>query len=213
MTAATPLHIVILAMVSVVLVLVTERRASALEWIFKPLASLCFVALAVVAGALESAYGQILLLGLVLCLAGDAFLIASGDRTFLLGLGSFLLGHLAYAVAFFQLPHSAAGFWVSVPPVLVLAVGSLRWLWPHVAGPMKGPVAAYVVVICSMLLMAGSTWGSSPALWILVGAWGFAISDLAVARNQFVAPGFGNRVWGLPLYFASQLLLAWSIQA
>ncbi len=213
MPAITPVQLVVLATLSVVLVLFSERRQPALEWIFKPLASLCFVALALVAGALESVYGQILLLGLVLCLAGDVFLIASGDRTFLLGLGSFLLGHLAYAAAFFQLPWSPVGLWVSIPPVLVLAVASLRWLWPHVAKPMKGPVVAYVAVICGMLLMAGTTWGSSPAMAIVIGAWGFAVSDLAVARNQFVAPGFGNRLWGLPLYFGAQLLLAWSVQA
>jgi hypothetical protein len=31
-----------------------------------------------------------------------------------------------------------------------------------------------------------------------------------VARDQFVAPGYKNRLWGLPLYFGSQMLLAWS---
>ena len=39
----------------------------------------------------------------------------------------------------------------------------------------------------------------------------FALSDLAVARNQFVAPGPANGLWGTPLYFVSQLLLAASI--
>lgn len=213
MPVITPVPLTALTAISVALVLFSERRAPVLEWIFKPLASLGFVALALTVGALESAYGQILLLGLLLCLAGDVFLIASGDRAFLLGLGSFLLGHLAYAAAFFQLSQNPVGLWASVPPVVVLAVTSLRWLRPHVATEMKGPVVAYVVVICCMLLMAGTTWGSSPAPAIIIGAWGFAVSDLAVARNQFVAPGFGNRLWGLPLYFGAQLLLAWSVQA
>ena len=46
---------------------------------------------------------------------------------------------------------------------------------------------------------------------VLAGAWGFAISDLAVARDQFVTPGYQNRLWGLPLYFGSQMLLAYSV--
>jgi hypothetical protein len=36
-------------------------------------------------------------------------------------------------------------------------------------------------------------------------------SDVAVARDRFVAPSVGNRLWGLPLYFVAQLLLAWTV--
>jgi uncharacterized membrane protein YhhN len=50
-----------------------------------------------------------------------------------------------------------------------------------------------------------------PSLPILIGALAFFLSDLSVARNRFVAPGFVNRLWGLPLYYAAQLLLASSI--
>jgi hypothetical protein len=31
---------------------------------------------------------------------------------------------------------------------------------------------------------------------------------MAVARNRFVAPGVVNRMWGLPLYYLAQVLLA-----
>jgi uncharacterized membrane protein YhhN len=48
--------------------------------------------------------------------------------------------------------------------------------------------------------------GRPLALW--VGALLFYVSDLAVARNRFVAPGFANRAWGLPAYYAGQMLLA-----
>jgi uncharacterized membrane protein YhhN len=63
-------------------------------WLFKPLASACFITLAVQAGALESGYGHFLLAGLVLCMGGDVFLIPDHPTSFLLGLASFLLGHL-----------------------------------------------------------------------------------------------------------------------
>ena len=36
----------------------------------------------------------------------------------------------------------------------------------------------------------------------------FFVSDLAVAREQFVSEGFVNKTWGLPLYYAAQLLFA-----
>jgi len=43
------------------------------------------------------------------------------------------------------------------------------------------------------------------------GAVLFFASDLAVARDKFVAKGFVNRAWGLPVYYAGQLLIAWSL--
>ena len=188
----------------------SEQRQPRLEWLFKPLASLCFIALALQAGALDSAFGQWLLVGLILCMAGDVLLIPVNDRCFLAGLGSFLAGHLLYSVAFLQLPVNTSTMLMGLVPALLLAVFSLRWLWPHVPRPMQYPVLAYIAVICSMLLLAGGTLGSGPGIFILVGAWGFAISDLAVARNQFVARGMINRYWGIPLYFSSQMLLAYS---
>jgi uncharacterized membrane protein YhhN len=188
--------------------LVSERRAPRLEWVFKPLASACFVALALQAGALESQYGQLLLAGLVLCLLGDLLLIPVSNVSFTAGLGSFLLGHLCYALAFLQLADHPTFQPLSLIPVGMLGALSLRWLWPQLPTRMKLPVVAYVLVICAMLVAAASALTSKPGIWILVGAWGFAISDLSVARNQFVSPGFINRLWGIPLYFASQLMLA-----
>ena len=51
-----------------------------------------------------------------------------------------------------------------------------------------------------------------PALTeIPLGAVAFFLSDLAVARDRFVAKGWVNRVWGLPLYYFGQVLLATSV--
>ncbi|NNF09333.1 MAG: lysoplasmalogenase, partial [Acidimicrobiia bacterium] len=48
---------------------------------------------------------------------------------------------------------------------------------------------------------------------IPAGASLFIASDIAVARNTFVAPGYANKLWGLPLYYGGQLLLAWAAGA
>ena len=180
------------------------------RWLFKPLAAACFIALALQSGALHSDYGRWLLAGLVLCWFGDVLLIPASDRFFLAGLGSFLSGHLLYAVSFLHLATNHWALLISVLPAGLLLTLSLRWLWPHVGSDMRLPVTAYMLVISAMLLTAGASWGTVAAPWIIVGAWGFAVSDLAVARNQFVAPGYGNRLWGLPLYFGSQMLLAYT---
>jgi uncharacterized membrane protein YhhN len=178
------------------------------RYLFKPLAALAFVWLAISAGATESSYGQWLLGGLLLCLLGDLLLMPDSPAGFLAGLLAFLCGHLLYGIAFLQLPHNTTALALSGVPALLLAAAALRWLWPHVEKPMKLPVALYTAVITAMLLCASVTWGQAGALLIIAGAWGFAISDLAVARRQFIDPGPANALWGTPLYFLSQMLLA-----
>ncbi len=46
-------------------------------------------------------YFFILMIGLAFCLGGDVFLALPQQRMFLLGLVSFLLGHVCYVICFF----------------------------------------------------------------------------------------------------------------
>ena len=181
------------------------------RYLFKPLAALAFVWLALALGALESTYGGWLLAGLLCCMLGDLLLMPDSERCFLGGLVAFLCGHLLYAVAFWQLPHSLTGVAATALPALVLLVFVGRWLLPRVPAQMKIPVTLYTLVITGMLLCAGLTAAQPAALLIIGGAWGFAVSDLAVARRQFVQPSRWNGLWGTPLYFFSQMLLAASV--
>jgi uncharacterized membrane protein YhhN len=200
---------------AVAALLVAERHGSrAGVWWAKPIASSAFVAAAIAAGALETAYGTAILAGLCLSWLGDVLLIPS-DRpsVFLCGMGSFLLGHVAYAVAFVERGVSTGAL---LPLGLMMTAGAvlaLTWLRPHLAGEMKLAVPAYVTVISIMVVSAIATHWASANVWIALGAVGFTISDVAVARDRFISPGFVNRAWGLPLYYAAQLALAWSIVA
>lgn len=162
-------------------------------------ASLGFVGLALSLGV-DTPSDRLLLAALLLSLLGDALLISGAKPMFLAGLGAFLLAHVAYAAAF--LGRAALPLW-PLPPLAVGVWLTLRWLWPHL-GSMKGAVVAYCAVIAVMVAAAMGV--SSGA--VRVGAVLFFLSDLLVARDRFVAPGFGNRLVGLPLYYAAQLLLA-----
>ena len=204
-----PVSLMTLAVVA--LVVSDWRHWRPARYLFKPLAALAFVWAALSLGVLESSYGHWLLAGLLACLLGDLLLMFETDQFFRAGLFAFLTGHLLYAVAFLQLPISGAGLTFSLVPVALLLAGTLSWLMPHLDTAMRGPVVAYVLVIGSMLVTAGSTLGSAPATLILLGAWGFACSDLAVARRQFVVASPINGLWGTPLYFGSQMLLACSV--
>jgi uncharacterized membrane protein YhhN len=71
-------------------------------------------------------------------------------------------------------------------------------------------VRVYFVVIGVMAVLAcGVTAGGGPLL-IVAGALAFTASDVSVARDRFVKHEFLNRAWGLPLYYAAQVLLALS---
>ena len=76
---------------------------------------------------------------------------------------------------------------------------------------MRRAVALYASVISIMLAFAVGTVVARFDPRILAGALLFYLSDLLVARQRFVAPGLVNRVVGLPLYYAGQVLLAWSV--
>ena len=149
------------------------------------------------------------MVALVLSWMGDLLLTFTSRQAFLGGLVAFLLGHVAYSVAFGRLGVDPIAGAASAVVVAIIAVFVWRWLAPHV-GDMAAPVVAYVVVISVMVTLAFGSFGDGATLLIPVGATLFFVSDLFVARDKFVAPGTVNRVWGLPLYYGAQILLALS---
>ena len=203
---------ILLTIVAVALLLHAESRGSrAGIWAWKPIASTGFVATALAAGATSTTYGTWVLAALVLSWWGDVLLIPRASRIFLLGIGSFLLGHLAFAGGFLSRGVAPLALVVTAALLVVPARQTLRWLAPHVPGDLRVPVRAYVVVICAMVACAVATYVRAGNGWLLVGALMFMVSDLAVARERFVDDGFVNKTWGLPLYYGGQLLLAASV--
>ncbi len=174
----------------------------------KPLASLGFIVLALVLGAWKTHYGMTLLGGFIFAMAGDLLLIPKSENFFKAGVAAFLLGHVFYLMAFVRVGLDAMALIIAVSCLLVVQRIVLRWLMPHVPSGMKAPILAYVQVISLMTLFAASAARVSGNPWIAVGAVAFFISDLSVARDKFVQPGFANKLWGLPLYYAAQFLLA-----
>jgi uncharacterized membrane protein YhhN len=162
--------------------------------------------------ALETPYGQAVLAALVLCWAGDVFLIRKGAGAFfLVGLVSFLLGHVGFAVAFVLCGPDpiwmAAAALLALPPALIV----LRWLHPHLSARMRAPVVAYVVVMSLVVVTAAGAAAATGRGAIALGAGCFYLSDLHVARDRFDSRSFWNKSSGLPLYYAAQLILATTV--
>jgi uncharacterized membrane protein YhhN len=190
---------------------VRDRHRSAA--VLKMTAATGYLGLALVSGALDTGYGRVILLALALCWLGDLLLIRPGSGpTFLAGLGSFLLGHVAYAAAFViagvSVPWVAAG----ALPAAVVGLVVLRWLWLHqLAAPMRGHVVAYVVAITVMVALSWGVVGLGAVWMVPAGAMAFMASDVFVARERFVRSSSVNTTVGLPLYFLGQVLLALTV--
>lgn len=201
---------ILLTVVALAVLLACERRGLRPGvWVAKPLASAGFLAAALAAGALGSGYGRMVLAALILSWLGDVFLLARGSRpAFVAGLGSFLAAHLAYATAFLVRGVHPTPLALGAVALLPAAGIAWRWLAPHVPGGLRLPVVAYVLVITAMAALALGTLAAPWRPGVPLGALLFYVSDLAVARERFVAPSFWNRAWGLPCYYAAQLVLA-----
>lgn len=178
-----------------------ERRP--VEYVLKPLTMAVLIAAAIAADPVVSgpARGWIVA-GLVCSLVGDVFLML--EDHFVEGLAAFLVGHVAYVVALWQLgvewPRFAVG--VVLVAVLVAVIGR-----PIVVGARRRderltiPVGAYITVISVMVASAIGT-----GIWIaVVGAALFYASDAVIGISRFVRDFPHSRLVVMTTYHLGQI--------
>lgn len=200
------------------------RGWQAIRIVSKIAASSAFVALAAVNGALASNYGRMILVALVLSWIGDVMLLSLRSSLLLGGIGAFLLAHIAFAAAFVLLPLDDLRLLIGLLFMTAVAGILIRWLWPHLESLYKFAVPTYLAAIVMMTSLAiaassgDSTWlpaigaKSGDSFWLpAIGAVTFAASDISVARDRFVQRSIANKAWGLPLYYAAQIMLAFTV--
>ncbi len=144
-------------------------------------------------------------IGILLSWAGDVLLESPGDIGFLLGLGCFLLAHVAYLLLFLRPLRERR------PPVLTLLyllwwVALVVFLTPQV-GALLVPVAAY-----GLVLAASSAAALGANRVAAIGALVFLCSDTILAFKLFL-PGF--TFWQIDfaimlLYLVGQGLIAFA---
>ncbi|WP_349898328.1 lysoplasmalogenase [Parafrigoribacterium soli] len=137
-------------------------------------------------------------LGILLSWLGDVALASPDDLGFILGLGFFLLAHLAYVTLFFR----RLRMWRPRALALVYAVWLAAFvvlLAPHL-GSLLIPVIAYGVVLGSMGALALHC-----NRWIAVGGALFVVSDSLLGLAKFL-PGFA--LWQSDFLIMLSYLLA-----
>jgi len=201
--------LVIFTVSSLLLHLVADRSDHRFARVLtKAAASSGFIAIALSLGALESAWGQTLLVALGLSMLGDLLLLSQATSMFTGGLVSFLLAHVTFGAAFVVLGVDTTAAAAATLAFTFIALRVARWILPHIPQRLRGVIIAYIVAVSGMAVLAlAASWSTgNPALALASVA--FFISDIFVARSRFVAPGFSNRVLGLPLYYGAQILFA-----
>ncbi|MBN1347179.1 MAG: hypothetical protein JXQ73_31090 [Phycisphaerae bacterium] len=173
-------------------------------------ASTCFVLAPVAGGALGSAYGQFVVVGLIAFWCGDVL----GAPYFVTGVLAFCVGHAAFVCAFIAKGIAWKRLMAALVPVVIAVVIILRWLLPHVEPPAEiAAVCAYSIVISIMVLAAfGASEGPVGRL-ILAAAVIIYVSDIFVARWKYVDFGAINGRLCYPLYYTGCLILGMTVVA
>lgn len=151
----------------------------------------------------------IIIIALVCSWFGDTFLMFQNNNPtfFILGLGAFLLTHIAYIFAFYKLPSKASlKFSVITSSVfLIYSIGLAYLLWPGL-GSMKIPVVAYAIVLTAMGIY-GIIKNIGASNLIMAGTILFIISDSLIAYTKFVEPLTNSSFFIMSTYITAQYLL------
>jgi uncharacterized membrane protein YhhN len=162
------------------------RDDDRLELVTKPAATIGAIVVAIAAASSTdgpSSIGAWIVVALVLCLVGDVMLLPAVDR-FVLGLASFLAGHLVLVGAFVRFPSTnwtLAGLALVACALMVALYGPPILRGAQAKGLLR-PVQGYLAVI-SVMCVAGWSTGN----WLVcLGSASFVVSDAILGWRRFV---------------------------
>jgi alkenylglycerophosphocholine hydrolase len=188
----------------------TGRRR--LELLTKPATLAALLAAALALTPVDPTRRTLFAVALGFSLVGDVALLGQDrGRWFAVGLGAFLVAHVAYTVAMIGNQQSPTGL-VSGAVFAALAASYIGRSIVLGAAEHRGwrlgvGVAVYLGVISVMLAVAAGT-GNAPAT---AGAALFYASDGVLGWNRFVSPLPAGRLGTRVLYHAGQALLVLSL--
>jgi len=145
------------------------------------------------------------IVALAFCLIGDVALLHATETRFLVGLGAFLVAHLAYVWAILETVRAEGFPWpvlVAVPFLAVLHAKAGRDIVRH-SGPQKGPVFVYQLVLFVLVLVAAGTGD-----WLLLlGCLVFVVSDTVLGHDRFVHERHWAPLTVIVTYHVAQTLI------
>ncbi|MFZ3556619.1 lysoplasmalogenase [Streptomyces sp. BH055] len=147
---------------------------------------------------------RLLCAALLLGWCGDVALLFDQDFVFLAGMGAFAVGHVCYLLLFKRQGTARARGALLAAAYGVALVVTVVALWPDLPPDMRGPVAAYSVLLTCMAF-ASSRLGAAAG----VGGALFLLSDSLIATGIADWPALPRPdFWVMGTYVAAQYLLA-----
>ncbi len=159
----------------------------------------------------------LLIWALFFCWVGDLLLLMANTQAFffILGLFSFLVGHLFYIVNYLISTRGQKNrTLLEKRPLFVLLhvwLASIIYLFLHsYLGRLKIPVLIYALIIVAMGALALNRYGhvgtiSFYLVWL--GAWSFIFSDSLIALNKFVTGIPQADFWIMLSYIIGQFFI------
>ena len=182
-----------------------------LEYVAKPLTMITLMAAVLAMEPTSTSSRSCFLVALLFCLIGDVFLmLPDRERFFVYGLGSFLIGHLAYIPGLLLLGFEGRLFIVGalVVAAFVVTIGRRVVKGVREAEPkLAPPVTVYMGVISVMVISAFAS-GHTIAI---AGALLFYVSDALIAWNTFIEEHPWGRLAIIVTYHVGQIALALSL--
>lgn len=156
------------------------------------------------AGA-SSKYKTLILIGLFVCMLADGLIY-----WFIIGLITFLIGHIWYIFAFRQVKKTTIPKWAAI---LLIAFGILMVIW--ISGTLwsKGEtiLAAAVILYIVVILLMGWNAFQTANKFAIIGAILFMFSDSTLAINKFIVDIPFSEVIIMISYYGAQFMFALSI--
>lgn len=203
-----------------VFITVEHKKKYVAADILKGAAAACFVTIGVTGYLTKTtdAFGLKLMIGLIFGMIGDILLNLrfvvreeKGQKVFLLGIVSFLVGHILYLAALVPLTTHTI---ICVGIGAVLAAGLLAYIFKTMdvkpAFKIFGVFYLGAVIIMTVMAMDIAIVLHNPrSIEYVVGAVLFTASDIVLIFNTFSGTSkFSLRITNLSLYYIGQLMIA-----
>lgn len=177
-----------------------------LKMVFKLIPMLLIILLVILSKAPNvKTYKGYVLIGLIFCAIGDYTL-----QWFIVGLISFLIGHLFYIRAFSTTKEQEVPL---IAKILLIIYGLVMALVIAGALIQSENMVLAIAVLCYIFVILTMGWTSfrTGSKFAMIGAFLFIISDSVLAVNKFVVPVDFSHQLIMTTYYGAQIFLALSI--
>lgn len=217
------LLMIIGAILQGIFIAVEHKEKYVLADILKGAAAACFVIIGIVGYLTKTSdsFGLKLMIGLIFGLIGDVLLNLrfvvgepKGQKVFLLGIVSFLIGHILYLAALIPLSSHVT---VCVIVGAILAAALLTYIFKtmdvKLAFKIFGVFYLGAVIIMTVAAIDVAITMQNPrSIEYAIGAVFFMLSDIVLIFNTFSGKTrFSMRITNLSLYYIGQMMIAFCL--